>query len=433
MSGCRGRCARGCSRGGSPAPATRPEPSSRIGRHELLGRPRIGGRLEDDRGAGPEVACQDPGRLLDVGEVGVPVRQRRGHVDDGDVEPGAARGVVGGLVAARGQRGASGRRRSRPPHRSRRRRGASPGPRPGRSRPRRSRLRRHAWPAPGRHIPGPRRRPVWPPRRWSRRGPSHVRPSRRAGRHAGLHAETGSGSASTESWTPTDDTSVLGHRPGRTGGPARAGRRVGTWRRAAPSKPVGDLAPRRRSTGTSRRMKGCGGGEDLLVGAVQLLVELLPGRRPIMRTGISVPSSWPDSRIMRCARSRIRTGSPISSMKISPPLRQHRRLEHELDRLLDAHEEPGHAGVGDRDRPTRGDLAGEGGDHAAPAAEDVAEAHDRVGGTGRGVGQHDFLGHPLGRAHDADGPDRLVASRSARSAGSRPRPRPRRRSRSRTR
>ncbi len=38
-----------------------------------------------------------------------------------------------------------------------------------------------------------------------------------------------------------------------------------------------------------------------------------------MRIGMSVPTSRPDSRIIRSARSRIRTGSPMSSMKTSPP------------------------------------------------------------------------------------------------------------------
>ncbi len=90
-------------------------------------------------------------------------------------------------------------------------------------------------------------------------------------------------------------------------------------------------------------------------------------------------------------------------------LGEHRGLEHELDGLLDAHEEPGHAGVGDGDRPTGGDLAGEGGDDAAPAAEHVAEAHHGVRRPGRGVRQDDLLGHALGRAHDADGAHGLVA------------------------
>ncbi len=43
------------------------------GRHELLGGPGIRRGLEDDGGARFEVAGQDPGSLLDVGQVGVAV------------------------------------------------------------------------------------------------------------------------------------------------------------------------------------------------------------------------------------------------------------------------------------------------------------------------------------------------------------------------
>ena len=65
-------------------------------------------------------------------------------------------------------------------------------------------------------------------------------------------------------------------------------------------------------------------------------------------------------------------------MKTSPPVAEGGRLEHELHGLVDAHEEPGHAGVGDRDRTAGGDLAHEGRDHAAAAAEHVAEADRAV-------------------------------------------------------
>ena len=44
-----------------------------------------------------------------------------------------------------------------------------------------------------------------------------------------------------------------------------------------------------------------------------------PGRRPTISIAMSRPGSWPDSLIMLWARSTIRTGSPISSTKISPP------------------------------------------------------------------------------------------------------------------
>ena len=86
---------------------------------------------------------------------------------------------------------------------------------------------------------------------------------------------------------------------------------------------------------------------------------------------------------MRSARSRMRTGSPMSSMKISPPRGEDRGLEHELHGLGDAHEVAGHPGVGDGDRAAGRDLAGEGRDDAAPAAEHVAEAHRAPAGARR--------------------------------------------------
>ena len=43
------------------------------------------------------------------------------------------------------------------------------------------------------------------------------------------------------------------------------------------------------------------------------------GRMPVTRISTSLPTRRPESWIMRCARSMIFTGSPISSMKISPP------------------------------------------------------------------------------------------------------------------
>ena len=51
------------------------------------------------------------------------------------------------------------------------------------------------------------------------------------------------------------------------------------------------------------------------------------------------------------------------------------RLQNQLHRLADAHEEPGHAGVGDGHGPTAVDLTQEGGNHAASTAKDIAEAN----------------------------------------------------------
>ena len=75
---------------------------------------------------------------------------------------------------------------------------------------------------------------------------------------------------------------------------------------------------------------------------------------------------------------------------------------------MDAHEEPRHAGVGDRDRPAGGDLAHEGGDDAAAAAEDVAEADGAADGVVGRLRQHDLLAEALRRAHHVDRPHRLV-------------------------
>ena len=121
-----------------------------------------------------------------------------------------------------------------------------------------------------------------------------------------------------------------------------------------------------------------------------------------------MPTWQPDSRIIRSARSMILTGTPISSMKISPPLDRTEACKHQLDGLLDAHEEAGHPWVGDGDRTALGDLAGEGGDDAAPAAEHVAESHRAVGGALGCMGQDGLLGHPLGGPHHTGGVDGLV-------------------------
>ena len=102
------------------------------------------------------------------------------------------------------------------------------------------------------------------------------------------------------------------------------------------------------------------------------------------------------------ARSRILTGSPMSSTNTSPPLPDRARLQHQLHRLRDGHEVAAHLRVGDRHRAAGLDLPQERRHHAAPAAEHVAEPHrDEVPLVRLGDLLHDLLGHPLGRAHDA--------------------------------
>ena len=57
-----------------------------------------------------------------------------------------------------------------------------------------------------------------------------------------------------------------------------------------------------------------------LVGQQKFLKELLARAQTGVDNGKSTSGSKPDKRIMLRARSSIRTGSPISRMKISPPL-----------------------------------------------------------------------------------------------------------------
>ena len=52
----------------------------------LLGRARIGGRLQHDRGTAGEERRQLGARHIDEGEVGDALAQWGGHRDDGDVE-----------------------------------------------------------------------------------------------------------------------------------------------------------------------------------------------------------------------------------------------------------------------------------------------------------------------------------------------------------
>jgi len=89
------------------------------------------------------------------------------------------------------------------------------------------------------------------------------------------------------------------------------------------------------------------------------------------------------------------------------------RLEDELGGLGDGHEVAGHLGMGHGDGASPADLLPEGGHHAAPAAQDVAEA-DRdeglvflapVGGI-----LHDLLGDALAGPHDRGGVHGLVGA-----------------------
>ena len=75
--------------------------------------------------------------------------------------------------------------------------------------------------------------------------------------------------------------------------------------------------------------------------------------------------------------------------------------QYETHCLRGAHEEPGHLGIRDGHGTSGVDLALEGGDHAAPAAEHVPEPDRAVRGAGRCTIEHDLLGEPLRCPHHA--------------------------------
>ncbi len=84
-------------------------------------------------------------------------------------------------------------------------------------------------------------------------------------------------------------------------------------------------------------------------------------------------------------------------------------LKHQLDRFGDGHKKAAHVWMGDSHRPAGLDLLFEGQHHAAPAAQDIAEAHSHVGlAAGFGRPMHQQLSGPLAGPHDAGGVDRLV-------------------------
>ena len=73
--------------------------------------------------------------------------------------------------------------------------------------------------------------------------------------------------------------------------------------------------------GGSCAARGCGRGASARPPRPrrQLLVQLLAGRRPVNTIAMSSSGSKPERRIIWRARSTMRTGSPISRTKISPP------------------------------------------------------------------------------------------------------------------
>ena len=87
----------------------------------------------------------------------------------------------------------------------------------------------------------------------------------------------------------------------------------------------------------------------------------------------------------------------------------------EVDRLVEVHEEAGHAGVGHGERLALADPVDEQRDHAAARAHHVAVARaadGRAAGAVAGVGVDDGLHHGLGLAHGVDGVGRLVGGQA---------------------
>ncbi len=72
-------------------------------------------------------------------------------------------------------------------------------------------------------------------------------------------------------------------------------------------------------TGSSRTMEGCEVTLWVSSGAWSSSASFSPGRTCVTRISTSAPGRCPDSWIIRRARSMMRTGLPMSSMKISPP------------------------------------------------------------------------------------------------------------------
>lgn len=88
---------------------------------------------------------------------------------------------------------------------------------------------------------------------------------------------------------------------------------------------------------------------------------------------------------------------------------------HQVDGLVQVHEEAGHVGVGHRQRLALPDAVDEQRDHRAARAHDVAVAGAADGGAAcavAGVGVDDGLHHGLGLAHGVDGVGRLVGGQA---------------------
>ncbi len=339
-----------------------------MGHDQLLGRARVAGRLEDDGGAGAEVAG-DKGcrRARRRARCGTPSRSGVGTSMTATSKP--ARRAGSSVASYRPvARPASAWRRVCPRRRRSRRPAVWSCPCRRRTRRRRSPPRRPAGPAAARHSPG-RRRPAW-------QGPAG--PAHRMAATEGPTATPAPGrcgpsrSSSPGARTPVAPTE---NRRFRTRSPLTLGGRVPELVQA------GEELVRRSGDGDQPMDVGVVGGQDLLVRGPELLVELLARPDPGDLDGdvdAHLVARQPDHPL-----GQVEDADRLAHLQhedLAAAVGEHRRLQHQLDGLLHAHEEAGHAGSVTVTGPPVGDLAGEGRDHAAPAAEHVAEADGAVGG-----------------------------------------------------
>ena len=111
---------------------------------------------------------------------------------------------------------------------------------------------------------------------------------------------------------------------------------------------------------------------------------------------------------MSRARSTMRTGSPMSSTRISPPLPCRPACSRSCVASGQRHEVARDVRMRDRHRAAARDLLAKARDHAAGAAEHVAEAHEHELRAAALQALADDLGQALGRAHHVGRVDGLV-------------------------
>ena len=172
-----------------------------------------------------------------------------------------------------------------------------------------------------------------------------------------------------------------------------------------------DLAdgPVGQEAGAGAEDFGVVGGDDVLAGEEHLLVELLARPHPgelDLDVGPDLEAGEADE-----VRGQVDDFDRLPHVQdedfAAPP--QGARLEDELDRLRDGHEEAAHFGVGDRYGAARANLAHEGRDDTAPAPENVSKANgDEFPVVFGGGVLDDLFGQPFGGPHDAGGADGFV-------------------------